>query len=751
MNLGTGVGNGEKKSPKTRKERTIRSETTKVFFGVFGILLAIGAFSVYATQKGTATFEKIHDVYYKELASDVIKHTGLEIIGIYYQLGSDQDLDILVKEIQRYDGLAEKFEQALSKLKLSASNIKENKHSSQIIVLTDEVGKIFYTINYNSRAMTINLMEGKKKESLVFLKKVYTDIDKFKAGIDKIDSLVESEVESEAGEAKNLLNMTTRLGILFTVIGIILTLVLIFYLMNFLSISLLPISNLMHNMRQAVFSIDKSLKVISPVSNHSSKVFNQDIVEKNFLNILFEQKELRGESATKTNFALGTIFGGDEVQWILSESKLPSLIVLKTGEGNKAVSKVLKLTYTPLWSKLDTVENIMIVAEDVTELERYRKDAQKKEREIDIVKALIEMHREDIEPYLIENKIKLAECRQLLQILDKDIDKTSRELLFRILHTLKGNARVYGFDNLSELFHSTEAAVVELSEMLDSEDSFITEPVRQIIENLANAEIALAFAFKIANKIYGISNPYMRPNGTANTDKNDLKQTVEVPLEMMNILKNHLDEMGKGSVTGQEFLTQKIQTIFGILLNLPLKTMCLKLLPMVQDLAIGLEKDVEFSVRGDEVYLNKEKSYSLRDALVHLIRNAMDHGIETAAERAKLNKNAKSLLEIQCHKDDTQIHVCVRDDGRGINSQLLVEKALSKGLIKEVEVPAMTEEDKIGLIFRPGFSTKDQASMTSGRGVGMDAVKNIIEKMGGNIKVKTEVNKGTEFNISFPL
>ncbi len=336
MNLGTGVENIENLGPNSRKERTIRSETTKVFLGVFAILLAIGLFSVYATHKGSSTFEKIHDVYFKEfLAADVLKHTGLEIIGIYYQLGSDQDLDILVKEIQKYDALAAQFDQALSKLKWIAGNISDNKNSSQILELTDDVRKIFSTINNNCREMTINLMEGKKGESLVFLKKVYFDIDKFKAGIEKIDKLVEGDMESETAEAKNLLNFTTRMGILFTVLGIILTLALIYYLMNFLSISLLPISNLMHNMRQAVFSIDKSLKVISPVSNHSSKVFNQDIVEKNFLNLLFEPRELRGEIATKTNFALETVFDEDEVQWILSESRLPAQIVLKTGVAHQ--------------------------------------------------------------------------------------------------------------------------------------------------------------------------------------------------------------------------------------------------------------------------------------------------------------------------------------------------------------------------------------------------------------------------------
>ncbi len=251
------------------------------------------------------------------------------------------------------------------------------------------------------------------------------------------------------------------------------------------------------------------------------------------------------------------------------------------------------------------------------------------------------MHREDIEPYLVENKIKVAECRQLLQVLDKDQDRSARELLFRILHTLKGNARVYGFDSLSELFHFTEAAVLELTEMIDGEDAFSSGPVREIIENLSNAEIALAFAFKMANKIYGISNPYMKSNGSSHKDIRDAKQTVEVPLDLMNVLKVHLDELSKGTPNGQEFLTQKIQTIFGVLLDQPIKTMCQKLLPMAQDIAIGLEKNVEFSITGDEVYLSKEKSASLRDALVHMIRNALDHGIETPEDQAKLEKNPK--------------------------------------------------------------------------------------------------------------
>ncbi len=172
---------------------------------------------------------------------------------------------------------------------------------------------------------------------------------------------------------------------------------------------------------------------------------------------------------------------------------------------------------------------------------------------------------------------------------------------------------------------------------------------------------------------------------------------------------------------------------------------------IARDLARNLGKDVELVLSGEETEIDKTMIEDLSDPIIHLIRNAVDHGVETPAERLAAGKPEKSEVRLEARQEGDHIVIVVADDGRGMNPERLRAKAVEKGLITDEEANTMDERQSFGLVFLPGFSTKEVASDVSGRGVGMDVVKTNIQKLNGSIEIRSTAGKGTSFIISLPL
>jgi len=172
---------------------------------------------------------------------------------------------------------------------------------------------------------------------------------------------------------------------------------------------------------------------------------------------------------------------------------------------------------------------------------------------------------------------------------------------------------------------------------------------------------------------------------------------------------------------------------------------------IARDLARQLGKDVELVLAGEETEVDKTMIEDLADPLIHLIRNAVDHGVEMPAERQAAGKPGKSLVRLEARQEGDHIVLIIADDGKGMSAERIRAKAIEKGLISEEEANTLDERQSLNLIFLPGFSTKAQISDVSGRGVGMDVVKTNIQKLNGSIEIRSEPGKGSVFIISLPL
>ena len=172
---------------------------------------------------------------------------------------------------------------------------------------------------------------------------------------------------------------------------------------------------------------------------------------------------------------------------------------------------------------------------------------------------------------------------------------------------------------------------------------------------------------------------------------------------------------------------------------------------IARDLARQLGKDVELVLSGEETEVDKTMIEDLADPLIHLIRNAVDHGVEMPEERQAAGKPPKSLVRLEARQEGDHIVLIIADDGKGMSAERIRAKATEKGLISEEEANTLDERQSLNLIFLPGFSTKTQISDVSGRGVGMDVVKTNIQKLNGSIEIRSEPGKGSVFIISLPL
>ena len=209
------------------------------------------------------------------------------------------------------------------------------------------------------------------------------------------------------------------------------------------------------------------------------------------------------------------------------------------------------------------------------------------------------------------------------------------------------------------------------------------------------------------------------------------------------------DELAIKSIGQLSKLCKEIQEISMSLRMIPIKTTLQKMNRIVRDTSKTLNKKVNLVLSGEETEIDKTVLEHLADPLVHIVRNAVDHGLESTEERISSGKSEKGNVNINACHEGNNLVIEVSDDGKGINPDIIRSKAIEKGLLSPSST--ISDQEVIQYIFHAGFSTKDEVSEVSGRGVGMDVVKTNIEKLSGDVRVKTEMGKGSVFKIVLPL
>jgi len=246
-------------------------------------------------------------------------------------------------------------------------------------------------------------------------------------------------------------------------------------------------------------------------------------------------------------------------------------------------------------------------------------------------------------------------------------------------------------------------------------------------------------------------------------------KTIRVNIERLDILMNLFEELvidrGRldqisSDLDNQELhetvermsrITSDLQTIVLNMRMVPVETVFNRFPKMVRQLARDLNKKVNLEINGAETELDRTVIDEIGDPLVHLIRNAMDHGIETPEERLAKGKNEEGKILLKAYHSGNHVFIEIEDDGAGINKDRVLNKALSNGILTKETAASLTDKQIYELIFASGFSTAETISDVSGRGVGLDVVKNTIESLGGSVAIDSKENEGSIFLIQLPL
>ncbi len=248
-----------------------------------------------------------------------------------------------------------------------------------------------------------------------------------------------------------------------------------------------------------------------------------------------------------------------------------------------------------------------------------------------------------------------------------------------------------------------------------------------------------------------------------------LAKSVRVDVEKLDSLMNLMAELVISRSRIEETLKQyrikemdeSLSQLSRITLDLQSTVMKIRMIPVsfvferfprtVRDLSKSMNKRVELVIEGEETELDRTVADEIGEPLTHLIRNAIDHGIESEEERINLGKPPVGTIKLSAHQEGDSVIIEVSDDGRGFDKEKILKKAIEKGLIQEYDAAKMTSEEIFNITFLPGFSTNDVSTEVSGRGVGMDVVKNVVESLNGSVYLESVEKKGSKVTIRLPL
>lgn len=415
------------------------------------------------------------------------------------------------------------------------------------------------------------------------------------------------------------------------------------------------------------------------------------------------------------------------------------------------------------------------------------------------------------EIFLAEALENFTEINRLLTVLEKNVTDTKAiQALFRITHTLKGNATGMGFEKIAELAHVMEDFFGEVREgrlTLGSEIFSSVFKAADVLGELIDAiktpkdvkyrgiKTKLEVYIKSAKKENQSADATPKAENTTQSDasptsentaaevaqevekEEDAKETetapnsvtfsdlVQVPVKKLDNLLNLVGELVierdriiaslAGTHSGNEYsrlnrissdLQYSVMDVrlvqVGFLFN--------KFHRIVRDASNKEEKQVKLKLEGTETEIDRNILQVISDSLIHLIRNSVGHGVEKPEVRKKNGKPEEGTVTLAASSESDTVFIKIQDDGAGIDPQRVKKKAVEKGIIKAKDADLLSDSDIIMLIFEPGFSTMDQVTSISGRGVGMDVVKKALDSIGGTVQVESKLGEGSTITLSLP-
>jgi two-component system, chemotaxis family, sensor kinase CheA len=394
------------------------------------------------------------------------------------------------------------------------------------------------------------------------------------------------------------------------------------------------------------------------------------------------------------------------------------------------------------------------------------------------------------ELFISESREHLRSISELIVLLEKDAgDREKIDSLFRAAHSIKGMASSMGFGDIAELAHKIEDLMDKVRKgimafaggvadlLLDGADlleAMILDVEQGGTGNRDIGELVQkigSYTPVAAEIVASPAKPSQAepPSPITADKKQEARQTVRVRTEVLDHLINTTGElitnkhrlMNVSQGIGSPNLNDALSELSKLLRELYNEVINVRMMPvamiidrfprMIRDLAKKGGKEVDFEIDGKEIELDRGILEELTDPLIHILRNAVDHGLETPAERLGCGKPAKGRISLTAQREKDQVIIVVEDDGKGMDPEKLIASAIDKGLLTPDKAKQLSTHEALLLTCIPGFSTAKEVTDVSGRGVGMDAVRSTIQSLAGSLAIESEPGQGSRIILKLPL
>lgn len=478
------------------------------------------------------------------------------------------------------------------------------------------------------------------------------------------------------------------------------------------------IQAMLQNMPQGVLTVTAGGKVHPEYSAYLEQIFEtQNVAGRDAMELLFGQADLGADARSQVEVSIASVIGEDRMNFDFNSHLLVAEAELKLLDGR---AKSLEMSWSPICNEGDQVDKLMVCVRDVTELRRLAAESAGQKRELELIGQILAVSQEKFQAFMESTHAFVEENRSTIKA-HTARDAEAVNLLFRNMHTIKGNARTYGLLHLTNTVHEAEAAYDELRK-----DEAAVWDAAALLAQLDEVAAAVDGYARINNVTLGRKGPGRR--GTVEkflmVDKADLATAVG---QLHNANRTDLAALGAAVAEAERVLrrlgTESLTDVLaGVTDSLP---------SLAQELG---KRPPQMEIDDGGLALKAQLAGLVRNLFTHLLRNAVDHGIETPEDRQAAGKAPTGRIRLQASLSGEHYTLRLSDDGRGLALNRIRERAVEANLVSATTV--LSDEDAAELIFLPGFSTADHVTEVSGRGVGMDAVRDFLAREGGDISLR---------------
>lgn len=471
------------------------------------------------------------------------------------------------------------------------------------------------------------------------------------------------------------------------------------------------INNMMQNMHQGIFTVLPGRHIHPEYSAYLETIVEtKQIADVDVMSLLFSKTNLGSNALSQISAALDAILGEDAMMFDFNKHCLVQEFHKTMPDGRE---KILELEWDPIIGDQDVIEKLMVTVRDVTELRGLQAEAEKQKWELEVIGQILAISPDKFISFTKDTLRFLDENEALIKA---NAEKSTEVIstLFRNMHTIKGNARTYGLTAVTDVAHEAETTYDVLRKSADA--SWDAEKMLAELNETRKLVVTYNNIFK--DKLSGASS-----------------EGIYVDAILIDLLKGVLAQVNEHDAAALRKALNSVKSITGAIGTESLPTMLDAITKSMPELAEKLGKKAPNIVINDHgIRFAADVVPIMKNVFTHSFRNAIDHGLESAEERVAHGKPDKGTIRLEVSEENGQTVLSLSDDGRGLAINRLKSKAMEAGLLDSSK--EITDQMLAELIFHSGLSTADNVSDVSGRGVGMDAIRKFVEKLGGTVEIR---------------